>query len=394
MSKKQNKIDDGGRSTGKNRLFIIIIAAVLGAILLFGIVFGTIALVTELTAVVSYNGVTLTEGVASYLASTFKASYKPKDGESLEDATERYIRAVVTAASLYDRHARLSDEDNSWIETNVREVLDYKAGNDKAAFNAAAAEMGFTYDDFVVATRLIYKASRAKDVIYGAEGTKLAYQSNVNLCEDYLATYAHVKIIFIRTKDRFAIDENGNRIPGEGGDDMLIPLDPAEIEARLSDIAEIEALMAAANKGEGVQMSLTTFDSYYKKYNDDPANSENGYYFHQNSSFTAEYYEEYPNLMEKIFNMKIGEWGTSTDGDTVCAIYRYGPIPYDYLNAEMEPFFTDFYADSADYLFAKSLDTLAKEVNVKDSYREINVAALKKNSLYKTTIGVGIQVGR
>ena len=392
MSKKQNQIDDGGKTIGKSRLFIIIIAAILAVILIFGAVFGTIALVTELTAVVSYNGVTLTEGVASYLASTFKASYKAVEGESLEDATERYIRAVVTAASLFDRHSQLSDEDNEWIETNVREVLDYKAGNDKAAFNTKAAEMGFTYDDFVSATRLIYKANKAKTAIYGAEGTKLAYQSNVHLCEDYLATYAHAKIIFIRTKDRFAIDENGNRIPGDDGDDMLIPLDPAEIEARLADIAEIESLMAAANAGTGVQMSLIAFNNYYDKYNDDPANKEDGYYFSPNSSFTAEYYEEYPNLIEKIFNMNIGEWGTSKDGDTVCAIYRYGAIPYDYLNSAMEPFFTDFYADSADYLFAESLETLSKEVNVKDSYREINVAALKKNSLYKTTLGVGIHI--
>lgn len=392
MSKKQNNIDDGGKASGKSRLFIVIIAAVLSVILVFGIVFGTIALVTELTAVVSYNGVTLTEGVASYLASTFKASYKLKEGESLEDATEKYIRAVVTAASLFDRHSQLSDEDNTWIETNVREVLDYKAGNDKAAFNATAEEMGFTYDDFVAATKLIYKANRAKAAIYGAEGTKLAYQSNVHLCEDYLATYAHVKIIFIRTKDRFALDENGDRIPGEDGDDMLIPLDEAEIEARLADIAEIEALMEAANAGTGVQMSLITFDSYYGKYNDDPANKEDGYYFSPNSGFTAEYYEEYPNLIEKIFDMKIGEWGTSTDGDTVCAIYRYGPIPYDYLNSSMEPFFTDFYADSADYLFAKSLDTLSKEVNVKEGYYAIDVGSLKKNSLYKTTLGVGIYV--
>ena len=393
MSKKRIN-EDGGKLGGKNRLFIIIIAAVLGVILVFGVVFGTIALVTELTAVVSYNGVTLTEGVASYLASTFKASYKATDDKSLEEATERYIRAIVTAASLYDRHAQLSAEDNEWIETNVKEVLDYKAGNDKAAFNEAASEMGFTYDDFVTATKLIYKASRAKAVIYGAEGTKLAYQSNVYLCEDYLATYAHVKIIFIRTEDKFAVDENGERLPGEDGNDMLLELGEEEKAERLADIAEIEALMAAANAGTGEQMSLMTFDSYYKKYNDDPANSEDGYYFSPNSSFTAEYYEEYPNLIEKIFSMKIGEWGTSTDGTTVCAIYRYGPIPYDYLNSAMEPFFTDFYADSADYLFSESLDTLSREVNVKDGYYAIDIASIKKNSLYKTTLGVGIQVGR
>ena len=201
-------------------------------------------------------------------------------------------------------------------------------------------------------------------------------------------------IIFIRTKDRFAIDENGDRIPGDDGDDLLIPLDADEIEARLEDIAEIESLMAAANAGTGTQMSLITFNSYYEKYNDDPANSEDGYYFSPNSSFTAEYYEEYPNLIEKIFDMKIGEWGTSTDGDTVCAIYRYGAIPYDYLNSAMEPFFTDFYADSADYLFAESIETLSKEVNVKDGYYAIDIASIKKNSLYKTTLGVGIQGGR
>ena len=390
--RKAKIVEDGGK--GKNRLFIIIIAATLAAILLFGVVLGTIALVTELNAVVSYNGVSITKGVASYLASTFKASYKETEGETLAEATERYIRAIVVAASLYDRHASLSREDNEWIETNVKEILDYKAGNDKAAFNSEAAGMGFSYDDFVSATKLIYKANKAKNVIYGAEGTKLAYQSNVHLCEEYFASFAHVKIIFIRTEDRFAIDENGDRIPDENGDDMLISLDPDEKAARLADIAEIEALMAAANAGTGEMMSLITFDSYYGKYNDDPQNKDDGYYFSPNSSFTAEYYEEYPNLIEKIFDMKIGEWGTSTDGTTVCAIYRYGPIPYDYLNSSMQPFFSDFYADCADYLFADSIDTLGKEVNVKAGYYEIDLVALKKNSLFKTPLGIGIQVGR
>ncbi|MBR2929701.1 MAG: hypothetical protein IKC32_00595 [Clostridia bacterium] len=372
---------------GTRLILPIIICSVLAAVLLFGIVMGSIALARELGAVVSYGGVTVDRGVASYLASTYKAQGGEADGEAIE----RYIRSVVAAAYLFDRNASLSDTDREWIKTNTAEILDYKAGNSKAEFNKLAADMGFSYDDFVRATELIYKAAVAKEAIYGVGGARLAYSQNSSLVSKYYAKYSHVKIIFIRTEDRFLLDEDGNRVKDEDGNDKLVDLSDYECELVREDIEEIRELMEGANTGGEVQMSLETFNSYYKTYNDDPQNADNGYYFAPASAYTAEYMEEYPNLIAKALSMSVGEYALTEDGDTVCAIYKYGNVLHDYVSSSASHFFTDFYSDAADFLFAEALDELIADVKVKDSYYAIDVAALKKNNLFKTTIGIGLR---
>ena len=69
------------------RILPIIICSFLALLLVFGIVLGTIALIKEMRSVVSYNGVRIDKGVASYLAATYKATYKgdKKDTAALDD---------------------------------------------------------------------------------------------------------------------------------------------------------------------------------------------------------------------------------------------------------------------------------------------------------------------
>ena len=370
-------------------VLIIVLAAVLGAIILLGVVLGTIAIVSEANAAISYGGVRVKRGVAAYLASTYKASYT-KEADKLEASTEEYIRRVVAAAYLFDRASSLDDSAKSWIEKNTAEVLDYKAGNSVEEFNRLAEPMGFDYSDFKEATELIYKAAASISAIYGVGGANLSYSDNVSAVTPYFDTYTHVKVVFIRTEDKFVRDENGNRVQDENFNDKTIALTDEEKAEVQADIAEAEELMNNANNGSGVEMSLEVFNSYYETYNDDPANKDGGYYFHESSAFTAEYREEYPNLVSKALSMSVGEWGSSTDGSTVCLIYKYSPILHDYAASSMSHFFGDFYSDAAEYLFIAEVEELAKEVKVKDGYAEIDVSSLKKNSNLKTSLGLGL----
>lgn len=400
MSKKKKKSSVANvkkaaekRKITSKAILPIIVCSVLGVLLLFGIVLGTIAIVREAGSVVSYEGIRIDRGTASYLASTYKASYKgdKSDTAALEAATEKYIRRIAVAAYLYDRVAGKSDESEKWVERNTAEVLEYKAEGSVEKFNEIAKPMGFDYKDFVKGTELIYKAVSALDAIYGVGGSALSYSENAALAEEYFMSYTHVKVLFIRTENKYALDENGDRVPNGDGTDMTVTLSAEERAERLADIAKITELIENAKNGVGTEMSLEEFDSYYEKYNDEPEYADSGYYLHPDSDFTRYLKGEggYPHLAELALSMDVGEWGYTTDGDVTCFVYKYAPIMPDYASSDLNRFFTDFYADAAEHFFMESVDELSADVRVKKKYAEIDVAALEKNSLFKI-MGVGI----
>lgn len=374
----------------------IIVSAVLGIILTFGIVLGAIAIVREARSAVSYKGIRVDRGTAAYLASTYKASYKgdKSDTAALEAETEEYVRRIVVAAYLYDRMAGRDKKGDAWVEKNTSEVLEYKAEGSVEKFNEIAEPMGFDYKDFVKGTELIYKAVSALDAIYGVNGSALSYSENAALAEEYFTEYTHVKLIFIRTETEFALDEEGNRVPNGDGTDMTVSLSEEKKAERLRDIAEIRELIENAKAGVGTEMSLETFNSYYEKYNDEPEYAESGYYLHKNSAFTQYLAGEggQPKLVEAALGMEIGEWGIATDGEITTVIYKYAPLMPDYAASELNRFFTDFYKDAAEHSFMKSVDELTADVKVKKKYHAIDVAALEKNSIFKVmTVGIGLE---
>lgn len=374
------------------KILPIVLCTILALVLILGIVLGTVAIVAEARAVVSYEGVRIERGVASCLAATYKAMRTAESDEATERAVERYIRRLAVAASLFDRISSLDAEDKEWIENNCAEVLDFHAERDPDKFDSLAEPMGFDYSDFLDATELIYKASAAITEIYGVGGAKLSYSENAYLVREYFETYTHVKILFVRTEDKLVHDTEGNLVPdGEGGY-KTIALTDEERAAVLLDVGEITTLINNANSGTGAEMSLETFNSYYEKYNEEPAHAEGGYYLHESSAFTAYLAENmgYPTLVDTALSMDVGEWGKSVDGGIVCFIYKYAPIVTDYASSEMARFFSDFYSDAAEYLFSRSVDELTDDVRVKDAYSEINVAALPKNKLFKTPLGTGV----
>ena len=67
MLKEKKKSETKGK-----RLIVVSVAVFLGAVLLFGVILGTVALVRSIGAVVSYQGVAIDKGSASYLAATYK----------------------------------------------------------------------------------------------------------------------------------------------------------------------------------------------------------------------------------------------------------------------------------------------------------------------------------
>jgi len=163
MNSCQNNKSD---STRVRKIIPIIIGSLLALAILFGAVLGTVALVREANSVVSYNGITVSRGVASYLASTYKATFISslrstgvivsdaqffwnKVAEGYEDTTygdllrrdgEKYIRGVLVRAYLFDRYSSLDSSAREWIDTNVKEILDYKADGSIKKFNETLSD--------------------------------------------------------------------------------------------------------------------------------------------------------------------------------------------------------------------------------------------------------------
>ena len=155
---KQNNVShDGRKNTPKkkpNPLFLTVVITVALA-LLFGAVMGIILAVRNARAVVSYGGVRMDKGVASYLAATYKDIYIKKlidnqiyaydheefwkeeyeegvtFGELLRSETENYIRSVAVGAYLFDRYSTLSREEKKNIRDAAEAVLSDKAGGDR-----------------------------------------------------------------------------------------------------------------------------------------------------------------------------------------------------------------------------------------------------------------------
>ena len=411
MAKKVNK----GVQIDTKKVIPIVVISLLVIVMALGIVLGVISLVKEAGAVMSYGGVTVSPGVASYLISTYKTTHielikrsligtgvqfmdtetfwaeKMLDsdmtyGEDLIQSTASYVKSVVVCAYLFDRVTSLTAADREAINTGIGEVLDIKADGSVTKFNEMAEPMGFTFDDFKEATELLYKAERAKVAIYGTDGANLTASSNVSLCEDYLSTMSHVKLLFIRTEDRFIYNEDGTRVT-ENGVDKLVPLPDEEKAERAADIALIKKMIENIKTGDGTVMSPEAFDSWYtygeSKYNDDPTNASHGYYFGDLSAYTAEFAKEYSTVVDEALSMDVGEYSMVETSTGVCFIYKYEPLNLAYTVTSLEHFFADFYADAATYHLMASVEDLKTEVAVKDSFNEIDPRNLKYNSIFK-----------
>ena len=395
---------DGRKGTkARPNLLIIIIAIVLSLLLIFGIVLGTVLIVREVTSVASFGGIYIDEGVASYLAASFKYSYlvalgedafdgelfwqQEMDdgvtyGEMLEKETESYIRGILVGAYLYNMTKSLSASEREYLETNTREVLEYQAKGDIGYFNSVSAEMGFDYDDFCVGTELAYKAVAAKNVLYGVGGSELKSGGYFGDCNTYFDTFSRVRMLFIRTENDFIIEE-GEFVRDSLGQYKTYELTDSEKAQRQADIEEIRSLIYGLENDLDSQISTYYFSSMIEKYNSYDDYKESGYYFSNMSEYTAGFATEVGKAaVDSALGLKEDEYAEVEYDDGIIFIYRMENDPFAYLNPDYEVFFTDFYPDAAAYLFAKALTDSSPMVKVKESYYSIDVISLPYNSQF------------
>ena len=198
----------------KNRFLTIFVCIFTAVVLIFGAVLGIIVAVKNSQAIVHYGRVRVDEGTLRYLSASYKTQYifalrssgvLATDTEFFWNSTdasgktqreiynasfEEYVRSLVAACDIFLSNSSYTSDDKKSVKATAEEVMYYKADGSKATFNEMAKKYGIDYDDFLSAAELLYKADKAKSVVYGEDGKNIA--NFPAECEKYLNTYSHV----------------------------------------------------------------------------------------------------------------------------------------------------------------------------------------------------------
>lgn len=411
-NKSLTNIEEGQVLISKGIMIFISISLVL--VLLFGTVFGAIFAIRHKNAVIEYGDLTMDREVASFFLSYYKTQYMaalseaikmqvPDDewfwyseyedgktyGDALREASIEYIKSILVKAHLFDSYTEITDEGEAFIDKCIDEILTQRGGSNVESFNASVREYGFSFNSFRKAAKLLYKAENAEALIYGVSGENVADRADV--CAEYLNTYSHVKLLFIRTENEFLLDKDGNRVPGPEGD-TLRPLTETERIERQNAINTIRESILAYEKNENGQMTPEFFDIQLEKY--DSASElfhKQGYYLKEGSNYTNHLIEQdikngyekgFEDVARKAVNMAVGSYAEVEVDFGVCFIYKYPPENNAYLLKALDIFFDDFYTGCASYAFAKDVSILSTDALIKEKFFDINVITLPYNIVY------------
>jgi len=384
----------------KNRFLLIFICIFLSITVLVGGGAAIAVSIINANAVARYGGVRINEGVASYLAASYKRTFlgtleasgvnaydsesfwekKGADGvtygELLSASFKDYLASLLSANAVYLEYGSWGADEKRAVRESCEERMTYVTGT-KEKFNEIAAPMGFDYSDFISASELLYRADKAEEVVYGKEGSRLT--SFTEDCEKYLATYSHVALIFIRQGDLLLRDEEGNIVYTDGVAETR-PQTAEEREKREAAIKRLRELIAAVGDPLANEMiSEETFVHYMRESDGDPDMYTSGYYLRSGAVATEELRGEFPEVVGAALEMEIGEYREvacpAIDG--VCFIYRYAPTSGAYFTDNK--FLTDFYKNAPSYLFPLVLGELSGGVIYSKDFDPSFIVTIPKN---------------
>lgn len=380
------------------RLFVIATAAFLCLVLTVGIIFGAVGIVRGQRSVMRYKGIYLQDGVANYLAATYKYDFmsslkrggvdsydshyfwdsESTDGrtwgEVLTENTEKYLKRVIVGSYLFDRNTRLNKSDKEIIAKAIDEVIEYRADGSVEKFNEMAEEMGFTYRDFVKAAELMYKYEMAEAVIFGYDGSALKSGGFSAECNEYFeSSYSRVMLLIIRTDGELVTDP-------VTGKEELSEYDEATRAKVEADIAEVRTLIYNwENDVFDRQMSEEAFAWYINEYSTGTINDTEGYYFSAESSYSLEFGEDAPEVVKLALSTKIGHYTECELDIGVCFIYRRPLESGAYSRISLSHFFEDFYVNASSYIYSKSVDAYLSSVTVSAKYNKSAVVTKPYN---------------
>jgi len=394
----KNELKKEAKKVNRKKVLITVVCIFVAVVLLFGATLGLILAVKNAKAVVRFKNVRIYEGEANYLLSVYKRDFlirhhsygdesfweekydeKHTYRDLLAEESEKYLRDIAIRNYMFETvdGIKFTGLDELSVKKAINEVLEYRESEGSVEkFNELAAPYGFDFDDFSSAAYLLYKAEAVQSRIYGADGS-LIKNSPLD-CEKYFGNnYSHVKLLFIRTEDKFELDDKGNRVQDENGLDKRIELTPEQKAERLATIADIEAKIEARKNNSGTQMSVTHFDYLISTVGErDKERADMSYYFSAYSEFSNEFYID-PNgkvnesrleLVKECLSMDKDSYSRKDlDEGVVCFIYKYENGANAYTNTD-DLCFSDFYALCATKTFGDTVLGFYDDVIFKEKF--------------------------
>ncbi len=409
------------------KIVIIFVSAFLSAVLLLGIILGSVAIARNASYAVKLEGVGMTEGVANYFVTEFKAEYvktlnqsgtvvtdneafwsSPYIGGGVSTSTkgdylklyvENSIKSLISANLIFDKYSKLSKDDKNNIAIAVNEILTYRAGGSKEQFNAGAEQYGFDYNDFKKGIEMLYKANVVASRVFGSDGANV--RSFPEFCDEFfmgsdkLDGYTRAKIVFVRTQDTFVYNDKGEREKDENGNDKLRDLTEEEREERAGYIQLLESCIEGYKNGS---VSKDLFDEVAEKvykYKDNLTEEYHDYYLYKGSSFTEEFRKEFPDVIEKALSLKVGEVDAFEYGATMADddaegnsfvgrvyIYRVATDEGAYKRTDSAGFFEDFNIRAASALYSRMLSESSVDVELRKKWEKIDIINHKYTNDY------------
>lgn len=394
MEKSKAKLQRG------QKILLIFVAAFLLAAVIFVAVLGVMMASRQARAAVEYKGVTMDEMTASYFASYYKYLYiaelRRQDIEASDDlefwqstdengvtygsllvvGARNFISDVLVANYYFDRYATLTAEEKKTLDGYSDTILG-RFGDEE--LDEVLDSCGIDEKTVRRAVEMHYKATHAGSKIYGTGGaTLMGYPDR---CEEYLKEYSHVKLLFIRKKDTFVLDENGNRVV-EDGRDKLQDLTAEEIAEREALIARIDEEIRGYETDGNVQMAEDLFDSYIKQHGEgELGNTKSEYYFSASSDYAASFAADISiDVVRAALEMEIGEYRKVDADFAICYLYRCPVESGAYVDSSEKGFFADFYSDAASFLFAKDCESVREDVVFTGKLSEEDVIGVSYDS--------------
>ena len=413
MSKRKRTVTstNGTGAKGKTansartkRKMIIFVCILLAISILAGAIIGIVSAVKNARANMYIDGFSIDKGVASYLASYYKAIYIASLRKELaEDKIEVYdtpefwnskansentygyylnefvtslVAQTVAASKLFDDYTRLSDSDKQTVESACLERLSFIAGGSVPEFNSQTAKYGFDYSDFKKGSEILFKSWAARIKIFGNSGEGMT--NFPEYIEKYYGYYSRSVLLFVRTEKIIATDAEGNKLYGDDRNYLMKELSAEERAERQRRLSEIRAAVAGINEGK---VAPERFFELWELYDEGlPENDSGSYYFMSDTAYTKNF--KYPKIIEAINDIEVGECAEIPCDIGVCFAIKLDKEALGYGMKSNEAFFGDFYSLAAGELYSELTTEYTKRVEIRDKWNEINVIEIPYNTDY------------
>ncbi len=395
-------------SRGQSHFLRNLLIVFLCALLVLGIVLGTISIVRDQKTYARYSGTIADRAIYSYLLSYYKFNHMralagmegaedteafwssidkesgKTQGELLSEGAKNYVTRVLISASLFDSAATAQQKKDARAAAKqaAEEILTYRADGDVDAFNEIAAPFGYAYEDLEGIALLLYKAENAQALFYGISGENA--KSRPSECNQYMKeNYSAVYLLFLRTESTFSTteDEDGNLTidTDENGAYVTRPLRTDESLKREETMQLLDAEISAGTLRKSYFEGK--MQEHYAAY---PEGKSQLYYFASGTSYTESFKQSIGEpIVSAAEALTPGACQKIAYEHGYCYVYKVAAEDYAFSKDTYKDCFSDFYENVANHLFSADVAVFADDVVFKSRAAAVAIATLPYKNLIR-----------